>query len=122
MKVFRIIIHIIILYSIYIVGVSIQKAFDLFIPGSIIGMILFFLLLVSNIIKPAWVEEGTNYLIRIMPLIFVPVTVGIINYLGVFSGKGTLLILIALFSTALVMISSSLIAQWLLKRKADTND
>ncbi|WP_226035342.1 CidA/LrgA family protein [Aquibacillus saliphilus] len=118
MKILKIIAHIAVLYGFYFVGSLIQAELDLFIPGSIIGMVLLFLALTFKLIKDSWIEEGTQFLIKDMPLLFVPITVGIINYLELFSGKGFSLILIVLISTALVMISSGLTAQFFLLRKA----
>lgn len=90
--------------------------FNLFIPGSVIGMILLFLLLSTNILKVSWIEEGAQVIIRHMILFFIPATVGIINYFGLFSGRGFLLIVIVLISTVLVMVGSGLVGQSLARR------
>ncbi|MDC3418189.1 CidA/LrgA family protein [Aquibacillus salsiterrae] len=122
MNIFKISLHITLLYCFYLIGVWIQTTFNLFIPGSIIGMLLFFLLLATNVLKDSWIETGTKTLLNHMPLLFVPVTVGIINYLGFFSGKGLLLVFIVILSTAIVMISAGWLALLLLKGKVDTHD
>lgn len=117
MGLIRIIIHILILYGFYSIGVWIQRTFDLFIPGSIIGMLLLFTLLATKIVQPKWIEQGTLLLLRHMPLLFLPVTVGILNFLDVFSGRGFLLIVIALVSTLIVMVTSGLTSQLLAVRR-----
>ena len=117
MGVIRIILHILILYGFYYTGVWIQKTFDLFIPGSIIGMLLLFTLFATKMMKPKWIEQGTLLLLRHMPLLFLPVTVGILNFLDVFSGRGFLLIIIALISTLMVMVTSGITSQYLAVRK-----
>ena len=58
-NIFKIILHIIFLYSIYRIGDWIQNAFDLIIPGSVIGMIILFVLLSTDLIKVDWIEEGS---------------------------------------------------------------
>ncbi|MCT2534389.1 CidA/LrgA family holin-like protein [Aquibacillus koreensis] len=116
MKVLHIILQIAILYGFYSVGVWIQESLNLFIPGSIIGMILLFCLLVTKVIKPVWIETGAHTLMKDMPLLFLPVTIGIVNHLDLFVGKGLFLIAIVLISTAMVMICSGHITQVLLKR------
>lgn len=113
----RIIIHIFILYVFYFIGVWIQQTFNLFIPGSIIGMLLLFMLFAFKIIKPKWIEQGTLILLRHMPLLFLPVTVGILNFLDVFSGRGFILIVIALVSTLIVMVTSGVTSQFLAARR-----
>jgi len=118
----KIIIHIGILYGIYWIGTWIERIFHLPVPGSVIGMILLFLLLQTNIIKLSWIREGTDFFIKHLTLFFIPATVGIINYLELFIGKGFLLVVITIISTVLVMAGSGLISQWLIRRKEWKHD
>ncbi|GGN50728.1 CidA/LrgA family protein [Oceanobacillus indicireducens] len=101
--VFRIITHIFFLYALLLIGNFLQEVFHLFIPGSVIGMLLLFLLLKMGIIKIKWMEEGTSLLLRHLTLFFIPVTIGFMEYLELFKGKGIFLLLITVISTALVM-------------------
>ncbi|MBU8905259.1 CidA/LrgA family protein [Desertibacillus haloalkaliphilus] len=117
MTLIRICIHISVLYGFYFIGSWIQQRFDLFIPGSIIGMLLLLVLFATRLLPTRWIEEGTTLLLRHMPLLFLPVTVGVLNYLDLFAGSGILLVFIALFSTLLVMVASGLTSQWLAVRK-----
>ena len=66
-------------------------------------MLLLFLLLKMGIIKIKWMEEGTSLLLRHLTLFFIPVTIGFMEYLELFRGKGIFLLLITVISTALVM-------------------
>ena len=113
----KIAIQIGLLYILFQVGNWIQDFFHLMIPGSVIGMILLFLLLVFNIIKVSWIESGAGLLIKHLTLFFIPVTVGIMNYFDLFKGKGFILILIVIVSTLIVMITSGYLSQWLVKKK-----
>ncbi|ENH95763.1 murein hydrolase exporter [Gracilibacillus halophilus YIM-C55.5] len=54
----RRILQISILFVFYYIGEAIQQFFSLLIPGSIIGMLLFFLLLSTHIIPLHWVNEA----------------------------------------------------------------
>ena len=45
-------------------------------PGSIIGMLLLFVLLSLQIVRFSWVELGGGLLLRHMGVLFVPVAVG----------------------------------------------
>ena len=81
LKLGKICLHIIILYSFYLLGNWIQISLNLFIPGSVIGMILLFILLLIKGVKITWIEEGATFLINKLPLFFIPATVGIIDYL-----------------------------------------
>ncbi|MGP4059580.1 CidA/LrgA family protein [Halobacillus sp. H74] len=116
-KVFTIILQIIGLYVIYLFGTLIQNTFDLFIPGSVIGLIVLFALLSLKIISESWIKQGVGFMITHLPFFFIPATVGVMSYAYVFEGEGALLILIGLLSTALVMGVSGFVAQWMARRR-----
>ncbi|MFD0953697.1 CidA/LrgA family protein [Virgibacillus natechei] len=122
LKVMKAIIHIAVLYVIYELGSWIQRAFDLLIPGSVIGMVLLFILLMTGIVKVTWVEEGARFFINHLTLFYIPVTVGIINYFYLFAGWGFLLVIIALVSTMMVMATSGYITQLLVRTKELDHD
>lgn len=117
MSVVRISVHIGILYMFYAIGVWIQKTLNLFIPGSVIGMILFLALLLSGKYNPRWTEEGAQFLIRHLPLLFLPITVGLIDYLDLFKGSGIWIVFVVLFSTVLVMVTSGKTTDWLAQKR-----
>ncbi|MBA2873860.1 CidA/LrgA family protein [Thermaerobacillus caldiproteolyticus] len=100
------------LYGFYLIGTWIQHLFHLLIPGSIIGMILLFLLLITNIIKEEWLGQGGKFLLAHLPLLFVPATVGVIEYISLFQGQGVLSIVDVIVSTIIVMVLSGAIGQW----------
>lgn len=117
MEVIRITVQIVILYLFYWVGMWIQTTFGLFIPGSVIGMILFLAGLLSGVYDPRWTEAGASFLIRHLPLLFLPITVGVMEYFELFKGRGLWIVFVVLCSTMLVMISSGAVTQWLMQRK-----
>jgi holin-like protein len=116
-KAITIILQIIGLYLIYLLGILVQTTFHLFIPGSVIGLIILFTLLSFKIISERWLQQGVGFMITHLPFFFIPATVGVISYGYVFEGKGALLIFIGLFSTALVMGISGFVAQWMARRR-----
>lgn len=122
MKIMKIIVHIAALYALLLIGNWIQDILSLSIPGSVIGMLLLFFLLKLKVIKFAWIKEGTQLILNHLTLFFIPVTIGFINYLELFTGRGILLLLTALFSTALVMGLSGAISQRLASRKEAQHD
>jgi len=117
MIVLKMLIHIGLLFVLLYIGNWIQASLGLSVPGSVIGMLLLFLLLKLGIIKLDWIREGTNVVLKHLALFFIPVNVGFINYLGLFSGSGILLLIITVISTAFVMGFSGAISQWLAKGK-----
>ncbi|WP_349305817.1 CidA/LrgA family holin-like protein [Bacillus sp. FJAT-49711] len=122
MKIVKTILQIALLYFIFLLGSWIQKTLNLFIPGSIIGMLILYLLLSTGFFKQEWIEKGSVLLIKYLPLLFLPVTVGIISFPQLFNVQGILLILIILFSTALVMVSTGILSQQLLRKRRYENE
>lgn len=112
-----IIIHIIILYAFSYIGTWIKDLFNLSVPGSVVGLLLLFILLLSNIIKVEWIEQGAQFLISNLVFFFIPATAGVMNYFELFKGKGILLIIVVLISTIIVMATSGLVSQFLAKDK-----
>lgn len=113
----RIILHIAFLYLLLFFGNAVQTIFQLSIPGSVLGMLFLFFLLKSGIVKLDWIKEGTSLLLKHLTLFFIPVTVGFMEYLDMFSGRGILLIVVTILSTALVMGLSGFVSERLVKRK-----
>lgn len=117
MQILRIIVHIAILYAFYWLGTWIQHTLHLFIPGSVIGMILFLIALLTGLFNPKWAESGAALLTRNLPLLFLPITVGAMDYLDLFKGKGVWIVIVVFASTVIVMVSGGAVTQWLLRRK-----
>lgn len=121
-KAVKIVIHTLFLYVLFLIGNFIQQSFDLSVPGSIIGMGLLFALLMLKGIKPGWIGEGSSFYVRHLTLFLIPSTVGIVNYLDIFAGRGLLLICIVVFSSAMVMVVSGLTAKKLSRGKELQHD
>ncbi|MFS0864493.1 CidA/LrgA family protein [Fredinandcohnia sp. 179-A 10B2 NHS] len=120
MKFIKVCVQISILYLFYFLGTLIQNVVGTSIPGSIIGMLLLFLLLQLKIVKENWLASGAQFLLTYLALLFVPATVGLIDYLPFFRGKGLVTVGIVLASTFLVMLLSSKVGQLIAKgRKTD---
>lgn len=117
MKYVYIALQIALLYVFYFMGSWLQEFLDLSIPGSIIGMLLLFLLLCLKLFPVKWIEQGGQFLNAYLPVFFIPATVGVMNYLHIFKGSGMFLVVITALSTLIVMIFAGKTAQYLSKRK-----
>jgi holin-like protein len=83
------------------------------IPGSIIGMILLFILLQTKVIKLSWIETGGSWLLAELLLFFVPSAVGIMQYQHLLVDNGLKILVIIISSSLIVMIGSGLLAEQL---------
>lgn len=120
MKQLKVVLQILILFAVYEIGVMIQQFLHLFIPGSVIGLILMFILLTTGLLPLRFIEVGSMFMNKHLVLFFIPATVGIMNHYELFVGKGILLIFIIMLSTLCVMASAGLISQ-ALARKGEEN-
>lgn len=111
MKMIRLFIQIAFLFIFYYIGEWLQQTLNLVIPGSVIGMILLFLLLVLRIIPAKWVDGGSNFLTGILPLLFVPICVGIMNYPNLFSYGGSVIITVIFISTLMTLAITGAVSQ-----------
>ncbi len=70
----------VLIYACLYAGIFVASLLPITIPGSIIGMLILFVLLALQIMPPKWVNPGCNILIRYMALLFVPIGVGVMQY------------------------------------------
>lgn len=96
-------------------GKAAVALFHLHIPASLIGLGLLFCSLHLGWIRLKWVEMGAALLFSEMILFFIPSVVGIVKYPWLLGTKGLMVLLVVLSGTALVMISTGVVADRLLK-------
>jgi holin-like protein len=70
----------IIIYLCLYAGNGVALLLPITLPGSIIGMLILFALLASQILPVRWVKPGCHLIIRYMALLFVPIGVGVMQY------------------------------------------
>ncbi|KAA6460304.1 CidA/LrgA family protein [Acidobacteria bacterium AB60] len=88
------------------------------IPGSVLGLLLLYGALLSGMVKLSWVEKAAGLLLRHMVLLFVPVTVGLIDVGGVVSRSAIAIAASLLVSFLAVLLTTGMLGQRLLARKA----
>lgn len=91
------------------------KHLNLILPAPILGLIIFACFLQLNIIKKEWVKDISEILLKNMPLLFVPLFVGIIVYYGIIE-KNLIPILINIILTAtLTLLLTAIIVDNIIK-------
>lgn len=99
------------LYLFNLLGEIISSLLKLPLPGSILGLLLLFVCLYFKIIPDTYIKEGAGFLLALLPLFFIPATVGIIQYPEFLSGKGMLLIVLVMISTFLTIIVAGRVSE-----------
>ena len=99
------------------VGEILEKWIPLPIPASIYGIILLFLCLKLNIIPHEAVHATGKFLIEIMPLMFIPAAVGLLETWDVIAPAWLEYVAVTVISTWVVMIVSGRVTQFVIRRK-----
>lgn len=89
------------------------------IPASIYGIVLLFVCLQTKMIRVSSIRETSMFLIEIMPLMFIPAAVGLVEVLDILQSALFAYIIITLVSTFTVMGASGRLTQSLIRRKAE---
>ncbi|CAE6899073.1 hypothetical protein ACOMICROBIO_EPCKBFOG_01286 [Vibrio sp. B1FLJ16] len=99
------------------IGVTIQKFTDISVPGSVIGMLILFFTMVIGIVKVEWVKPGATLFIRYMILLFVPVSVGLMQHFDLLFANALSILASAVGGTLIVLVSLAWLLDYLLKEK-----
>jgi holin-like protein len=106
-----------IILAISLVGELLNRLIPLPIPASIYGMTILFTALCTGLIKLSAVKETGKFLIYIMPIMFIPAAVGLIETWGAMQDFIVAIIVISIVSTILVMAAAGHMTQIILKFK-----
>lgn len=87
------------------------------IPGSILGIIVIFILLQTKILRLEWIELGAKWLLAELLLFFIPSAVGIIKYQHILVDNGVRVVFVITLSTIIVMACTGLLANKIAERK-----
>lgn len=94
----------VLIYACLYAGNTISALLPVTIPGSIIGMLILFALLSTQILPAKWVKPGSSLLIRYMALLFVPIGVGVMNYYDELRTQYGPLLVSCVVSTLIVLV------------------
>ncbi|MFC0015447.1 CidA/LrgA family protein [Allobacillus sp. GCM10007491] len=99
------ILGILLVIGFYLLGEAVQVVLLPWLPGSMIGMVLLFVVFVifgERLVR--WVKEGAELFISYLPLFFVPVTVGVLQYEHLVSWFGLSFFALLFISSLFVMM------------------
>ncbi|RJF73128.1 MULTISPECIES: CidA/LrgA family protein [Deinococcus] len=95
-------------------GLGLTHLLHLPLPGSVLGLLLLWVALGTRLIRLHWIEDAADGLLAVLGLLFVPATVGFIDFLG----AGTQWLVWLFVMTAALLVgagSAALIASRLVK-------
>lgn len=108
------------------IGEILNRVIPLPVPASIYGIVILFLCLELKIIKLSSVKDVSDFLIEIMPIMFVPAAVGLMTSWEILRPSWLSYIVITLITTVIVMAISGIVTQAIIrmsrKKEAKKNE
>ena len=99
------------------IGNTIQNLTGVSVPGSVIGMLVLFFSMILGLVKVEWVKPGATLFIRYMILLFVPISVGLMQHFDMLLANALPIIASAVGGSLIVLISLAWFLDYLLKEK-----
>ena len=87
------------------------------VPASVYGLVLMFLALCTGILKLSQVKETAYFLIEIMPVMFIPAAVGLLDSWSALQSVWVPVILITILTTIIVMAVTGRTTQYMIQKK-----
>ena len=115
MKIFR---EVLIIFGIYFLGELLSKGLSLPLPGSLVGMLLLFVLLQTHILRLDQISTVSDFLLGHLPFFFIPAGVALMASFSAMEGLWVWLFLICLITTIVTMGCSGKIIQYLMERES----
>ncbi len=109
-----------IILAISFIGEVLKYIVPLPIPASIYGLVILFIALETGIMKLSAVKDTAKFLIEIMPLMFIPAGVGLLESWGVLQPVLLPVAVITVVSTIIVMGVSGVVTQAVIRKEKKT--
>lgn len=99
----------------------IKALIPLSIPASIYGLVIMLVCLLTGVIKLEAVEQAADFLVEIMPLMFIPAAVGLMESFDVLQPILLQVGVIIVVTTIVVMAVTGKVTQYIIERKEKRN-
>lgn len=113
MKYFR---QFFLILAVSFLGEILHMVLPLPVPASIYGLVLMLLALVTGIIKIEQVKDTAVFLIEIMPVMFIPAAVGLLDSWSVLRPTIVPVIVITVLTTIIVMVVTGRVTQNVIRK------
>ncbi|MCK5780960.1 MAG: CidA/LrgA family protein [Flavobacteriales bacterium] len=110
-----------IILAVYLSGLFLEHAFNLPLPGSIIGLLIMLLLLHLKVIKVEKIKQVSDFFLNNMMFFFIPATAGIMASYHILDGFLLQVILLVMISVVITISVTALLVQFIAKRKDERN-
>lgn len=102
-----------------LLGELLQAVIPLPVPAAIYGIVLLLIALWTGLLKEEKISDSADFLISIMPILFISPAVKILQYWNLVSSNLMQICIIIVVSAFLVFAVSGWVTRWLRKQKED---
>ena len=102
--------------AISFVGELLHALLPLPVPASIYGILILFALLYFKVIRIPQIRQASMFLIEIMPILFLPAAVGLMDSWQLISSTLLQYIVIIILAMVIVMAAGGLFTQFIMKK------
>ncbi|MBI4805089.1 MAG: CidA/LrgA family protein [Desulfovibrio sp.] len=113
----KLILQTILLCAIYWGSRWLVDATGLPLPGNVVGVVVLFTLLCLGVIKLEHIAGAADFLLKHLVFFFVPITVGLMEWGGVFKEHWLVLLTAVVVSSLVPLWLVGFVTQWLHKRR-----
>lgn len=106
-----------IIFGITMAGEILNACLPLPVPSGVYGLFLLLLALCTKLVKVSDVEDVGSFLLDIMPMMFIPVSVGVMESFAAMKIVMVPLLVITLLSTIIVMVVTGKITELIIRIK-----
>lgn len=100
-----------IIFAVTLIGEIMAHLIPLPIPGSIYGLVLLFVLLLTGVLKLKHVEGAGSFFLTILPFLFISNCVSLMDSFVLFGDKIVAIVILTIVSTLVVMVVTGGVAQ-----------
>ena len=108
-----------IIFGFSLLGEALNRLLPLPIPAAVYGLVLLFTALCLKIVKVEQVNKVSNFLLTILPLLFVAPAVNLLESWGIVAPHVVTIALLVLSSTILVFAVAGVISQLICRKEKD---
>lgn len=107
----------VIIFAFSLIGELLQALIPLPIPASIYGMVLLFLALCTGLLKQEKVSVAADWLISVMPLLFIAPSANILVYLDLIAPSLAGILAVVVSSTLVIFAVAGTVTRLLVKKE-----
>lgn len=111
------ILQLLIILAFLLLGYGTANIFHIPLPGSVVGMILLFVFLVTGILKVSWIEKVASFQFKHLTLLFIPPIVSLFLSSALGEIFNLYILIILVISSLCSMLGTAYFVEWYEKFK-----